>query len=102
MMITQRVPLSLDNVTKCMCPQCPVQSGSRCSSNKMMNIKAALAKNPLQKEDIPGVYCSTGVPACTDLNPKKACICGSCDVFKNYKLNNSLPNEYYCRDGMSR
>lgn len=87
------------NVGKCLCPKCPVQSKSQCVSEKLGAISQSLAKNPLVREEIPGVYCSTGKAACQDLDAQQACICGSCSVFKEYNLAGGQPVGYYCRDG---
>ncbi len=97
-----KVPFTVSNVTKCMCPKCPVQSKSQCSTSKMATIKESLKKPALNREDIPGEYCSTGAAACKDLDPKQSCICGSCSVFFQYKLAAGQPAGYYCRDGAAR
>ncbi len=100
--VSTRVPFTSATVTKCMCPKCPVQGKSSCVSDKLATIKDALKKSPLEREDIPGVYCSTGTATCDDLNPKMSCICGSCANFSNYKLAQCTPVGYYCRDGNAR
>jgi len=97
-----KVPFTANNVGKCMCPKCPVQSKSQCASGKLATIKASLAKTPLVREDIPGVYCSTGTAACRDLDPKQACICGSCAIFSEYDLGKGTPLGYFCRDGFAK
>ena len=58
--VTTRVPFSVTTVSKCMCPKCPVQAPSKCVSEKLSTISNALKASQLRKEDIPGVYCSTG------------------------------------------
>ncbi len=100
--IGTKVPFSTANVGKCMCPRCPVQSKSQCVSSKLATIKEALAKKPLNSEEIPGVYCSTGSAACKDLDPKQSCLCGGCAVFSHYKLDTGMPAGYYCRDGFAK
>jgi hypothetical protein len=97
-----KVPFIAANVTKCMCPRCPVQAGSSCASGKMGTIKEALKASPLKKEDIPGVYCASGTATCKDIDTKQSCLCGACMVFGQYKLANSNPVGHYCRDGASR
>jgi len=74
--ISTKVSFTASNVGKCMCPKCPVQAKSLCFSGKLTSIKDALAKTPLIREDIPGVYCSTGAATCKDLDPKQSCIFG--------------------------
>ena len=97
-----KVPFVKASVSKCMCPKCPVQSKSQCVSGKLSTIKDALKANPLKREDIPGVYCSTGTATCRDLDPKQSCICGGCAVFSQYKLAGFKPVGYYCRDGNAK
>ncbi len=100
--ISAKIPFSTINVGKCMCPKCPVQSKSTCVSGKLVKIKEALAQSPMNREEIPGIYCSTGMATCPDLDPKQACICGSCTVFSEYNLGSAKPAGYYCRDGFSK
>ena len=97
-----KVIFNSGNVGKCLCPKCPVQSKSQCVSKKLGTISDALSKNPLLREDIPGVYCSTGKATCQDLDPKQSCICGGCSVFKESNLAAGTPVGYYCRDGYSK
>ena len=96
------VPFSKANVARCMCPRCPVQGKSTCSAGKMAHIKDALRQNPLNREDIPEVYCGTGSASCADLDFKKPCVCGSCPVFAEFRLASGQPMGYYCRDGVAK
>jgi hypothetical protein len=97
-----KVTFDSGNVGKCLCPRCPVQSGSQCVSGKLGTISQALAKSPLVREDIPGVYCSAGKATCQDLDPGKSCICGDCVVFSEHSLSKGTPVGYYCRDGYAK
>ncbi len=83
-------------------PKCPVQSKSKCAGGQLAKIKEALAKSPMNREEIPGPYYATGAAACSDLDPKQSCICGSCAVFSEYNLGAAKPVSYYCRDGMAK
>jgi hypothetical protein len=65
----------------------------------LSGIKEALARVPLNRAEIPGLYCSTGTATCLDLDPGKSCICGTCPVFSEYSLAGAKPVGYYCRDG---
>ena len=94
-----RVPFTLANVTRCMCPKCPVQAKSKCVSEKAGKLGAALKEKPLKSESIPGLYCASGAAACKDIDTKQGCICGSCLVFTDYKLSEGKPVGKYCRDG---
>lgn len=97
-----KIAFNKASVTKCVCPNCPVQAKSQCVSGKMATIGTALKSNPLKREDIPGLYCSSGTATCRDLNPKQSCICGTCPIFSEYKLAAGQPVGYYCRDGSAR
>jgi hypothetical protein len=100
--ISPKVSFTASNIGKCMCPKCPVQAKSECVSGQLKTISASLAKKPLIREDIPGVYCSTGTATCTDLDPQQSCLCGGCAVFSQYKLDAGLPAGYFCRDGFAK
>jgi hypothetical protein len=100
--VSSKLPFNVENVSRCLCPTCPVQEKSACVSGKLATIKAALAKTPLVRDEIPGVYCSTGMATCKDLDPQQACLCGGCAIFGEYKLASGTPAGYYCRDGFAR
>jgi len=99
---SSKVPFDTGNVGSCMCPKCPVQDASKCVKGKIGGINKALGKNPLKREDIPGLYCSTGTATCRDLDPSKSCICGGCPIFSKYNLAGGTPAGYHCRDGSSK
>jgi hypothetical protein len=97
------VPYNEENINKCRCPQCPVQADSLCVQNRlqvskqeMENAPEGEAPNP---EDVPGVYCSEGRATCQDLNFDRECICGSCEVWKEFDLKDANPNNHFCRQG---
>jgi len=96
------VPFVAANVTRCLCPKCPVQKASVCVTGKMSKIGDALKVNPLKRADIPGVYCASGTATCEDINTNQSCQCGSCAVFAEFKLAGGKPVGYYCRDGSAR
>lgn len=95
-----KVPFARENVRKCACPGCPVQIKSRCSKEKAEKAKETMEKGkmPAPKE-VSQVYCSGGKAACSDLDFKQMCICGSCPVWAQYKLMKGKPSMYFCRDG---
>lgn len=99
MQVSVSVPFVNANFNKCLCPRCPVQATSKCVSTKMADIKNSVNKHPLNYEDIPGVYCSSGTATCTDIRTEQDCQCGHCVVFPEYKLFNYNPSGHYCRDG---
>ena len=68
------IPFVHVNVGKCLCLRCPVQLSSACVSHKIIELKEALNKQPLRPEDIPGVYCATGIATCTDIKVEQDCV----------------------------
>ncbi len=97
-----KVAFNAENTGTCLCPKCPVQTKSRCVSDKMATINDALAKQPLNPEAIPGVHCATGVAACKDLDPSQTCSCFDCAVFSKHDLASATPVGYYCQDGFAK
>ncbi len=98
--VETKVPFTAENVAKCQCSKCPVQSNSQCVRNLASNLQNALKKKPLQHEEIPGLYCGGGKATCSDLNPRSACVCGTCQVFnEDYNLVQDNPAGYFCRGG---
>ena len=96
------LPFNAANVMKCFCTRCPVQANSSCVKGKMAKMKEAMMKNPLQREDIPGMYCTTGTATCQDLDTKQMCMCTACPIWAEYKLASGKPMGYFCRDGASK
>lgn len=97
------VPYNEENINRCKCPLCPVQADSLCVQNRLQisrqeleNAPEGEAPNP---EDVPGVYCSEGKASCQDLNFERQCICGTCDVWKEYDLKDAGPNNHFCQQG---
>lgn len=37
-----KVPYTVENIKKCMCPKCPVQASSKCSMDKLNNLVKVL------------------------------------------------------------
>ena len=100
--VAARVPLVPGNVSRCVCPRCPVQRHSQCVASKMAVIKDSLLASPLHREAIPAVYCASGLAACRDINLGQPCYCGWCPVYEQYRLAGYQPLSYFCRDGASR
>ncbi len=98
-MTNGRVPFTVREAGVCICPECPVQKTSPCVKGKISTLRTALKRSPLVREEVPGVYCSTGAAGCADLDLRKSCICIACSVFEQYQLVSRTPADYYCRDG---
>lgn len=98
-----KVPYTVPNIMKCMCPKCPVQVDSTCIKGKLDNLTKELEGtregDVPEPQKVPGVYCSTGKATCQDLNPKKQCICNTCAVWIEYHLQNVDPVMYFCQKG---
>ena len=56
----------------------------------------------LGPKSIPGLYCSSGVAACEDIDTNQMCICGSCPLWADYDLASGRPMGYFCRDGKAQ
>lgn len=97
------VPYESENINRCRCPQCPVQANNQCVQDKNKSSKQAMENLPEGEvpdpEDVPGVYCSTGKATCQNLHFDRQCICGSCEVWKEYNLTNANPNNHFCQHG---
>lgn len=92
------VPYSMDNVQKCNCPTCPVQTSSSCIKPIMENaVPMIQAGNLPQPSSVPGTYCATAVgkTSCPDFNANAACQCPQCSVW----MENGLGQQYYCARG---
>jgi hypothetical protein len=87
------------NMDKCNCKMCPVQEKSACSAEKKAKLMAPMQPGMEMMmpsaADFPGLYCSTGVATCEDLDQTKGCICPSCAVW----TDNKLTAQKYCERG---
>lgn len=101
-MNSSKVPFTAANVSKCICPKCPVQAKSKCVSDQLKTIKEAMSKNQLMHEDIPGVYCAAGKATCQDIDLNQSCICGKCTIYADYKLASGKPAYKFCQEGMAK
>ncbi len=93
------VPFTRQNAKKCRCWECPVQGDSQCIKQNSDKMGDVLTTTYFLPEIVPGLYCSSGVATCDDIDTSRNCICDTCLVFKNYDLKNNKPYGYYCRDG---
>ena len=100
---TVKVPYAVNNIEKCMCPQCPVQADSVCTLDKIGNLKnemKSLGKDEVSEPyKVPGVYCSSGTATCNDLDPNRDCICKTCSVWDDYCLEHANTIMYFCNNG---
>jgi len=100
---TVKVPYAVNNIEKCMCPQCPVQADSVCTLDKIGNLKnemKSLGKNEVpEAQKVPGVYCSSGTATCSDLDHNRDCICKTCSVWEGHCLEHADTIMYFCNSG---
>lgn len=101
------VNLNIENLTKCKCPECPVQEDSACAKgllNRMAGGESeeiegvAAGKQHLPEPGLsPAVYCASQVDgtACDDLEYNRACLCPTCDVWQEHDLDHN----YFCQNG---
>lgn len=99
---SSKIPFTADNVSKCLCPGCPVQAQSKCVAELKPGLAAALKNNPLRHDQVPGVYCGAGKATCADIDLKKDCLCGDCAVYRQYNLAKGKPDGYFCSEGAVR
>jgi len=94
-----QIKFTRENITKCLCPQCPVQAESECAQTKIRMLQESMRGMSPEPSDVPGVYCATGTATCSDLDPNKMCNCPNCNVFKENSLVHREPKAYFCQKG---
>lgn len=97
-----KVPFTMENIKKCVCTKCPVQANSKCAKDKMAMMSGSPMNMMPPPAAVPGMYCSTGKAACTDLDFSKMCMCGACPLWAEYSLSAGMPMGYFCRDGQAK
>ena len=99
-----KVDYNLENMLKCICCKCDVQTRSDCAKERTIRFKKSKPKDwkqfpVFEPEEFPWLYCATGKASCHDLNFEEKCKCKDCKVWKENNLESSDILEYYCRDG---
>ncbi len=97
-----KVPFTRENIDNCICPGCPVESGSKCASDGLKKLKETLRRDPVPENAVPALYCSSGATPCPDFDFKEACICEGCPVYQEYDLSNGEPLLYFCQKGKAK
>ena len=97
-----KVPFTRVNAKKCICWECPVQANSACIKANTEKMGEVMSTKFFEPEIEPGLYCSSGVASCKDIDTTQPCICGGCPVYSDYSLEEGNPVEYYCKDGASK
>ncbi len=99
-----KVDYNLDNMLKCICCKCKVQTGSDCAKERTDKIQKVEARGleaipRFEPEEFPWLYCATGKASCNDLNFEEKCKCKECKVWIENNLESADIQEYYCKDG---
>jgi len=87
------VEYTRENIEKCWCGSCPVQSKSKCAIELYEASKDVRELPP--PERLGGLYCSTGKTICADVEFVNLCNCPACLVWSE----NDLASNHYCAHG---
>ncbi len=100
-----KIDFNRENLEKCLCTECPVQSESSCIKDQLklmeetghsLDIDTGFFLDP---KKVPKLYCATGKTRCDDLNFHEECQCINCDVWKEYDLETRGAPGYFCKHG---
>ena len=100
-----KVAFSKENGMRCICTDCPVEKASQCAIDKkaiLMEKMGIMGEEKMEmptREELAGLYCSSGKATCTDLKVNENCNCQQCPVWKENDLEHAHPAFHYCRDG---
>lgn len=92
---TKSVDYTPQNVSLCMCGECPVQNAGTCAVDLEKKTMSGSTNLPEDPKQLPRLYCGTTTTACDDFDTSKSCICPTCGVWKSY----DLANYKYCVNG---
>ena len=84
------VEKSKDNLKKCICMSCPSYTKGCKMRTMPKNMLTMIRGNLSKKDHFEGLFCAFEKSNC--LVEEKGCICATCDVYKENKLNKL----YYC------
>jgi len=100
-----KIDFNLENMEKCLCSECPVQSKNSCVKDHLKMIEEVGHSVDidsgfiLDQEKIPEVYCAHGKTNCKDLDYHEECQCIKCKVWKEYDLEVREAPGYFCKNG---
>ena len=97
-----KVPFTKLNAKKCICWQCTVQTDSACIKKNAEKMGEVMSTNFFEPKIVPGLYCSSGVASCKDIDTNRSCICYKCPVFIDYNLEEYQPIDHYCKNGSAK
>ena len=99
------IELTLKNLKKCLCPDCPVQKDNSCIRDQTILLEETGHSTDLdgafmlEEEKIPLLYCAKGKSICLELNFHEECQCHKCKIWKEYDLEVRGAEGYFCRHG---
>ena len=101
-----KVDFSKANGMNCICTDCPVGKESQCVKDKkallMDRVKLVGEKMEMPtREELAGLYCSSGKATCADLKVEESCICPKCQVWQENDLENASLSFHFCRYGQA-
>ncbi len=96
------IPFTRSNAKKCLCWQCPVQIDSACIKANVKKMGDVMSTKFFKPQVVPGLYCSSGIASCKDIDTNRSCICGACEIYHSYRLGSGLPLDHFCKDGRAR
>lgn len=99
-----KIEFTKENLDKCLCIDCPVQSKSSCVKNQIKKIEEINQSDidsgfMVGLDNVPQLYCATGKTNCTDLYTHEECQCKQCDVWKENDLEVRGAPAYFCING---
>lgn len=89
----REVEYTQENIDKCWCGSCPVQSHSQCAAD-LYTESQKLGHLP-EPEKLGGMYCATGRAICDDITLVNLCHCAACLVWSEHEL----ASNHYCGQG---
>ena len=97
-----KVPFTKPNAKKCICWQCTVQADSACVKRNAEKMGEVMSSSYFEPEIVPGLYCSSGIASCKDIDTSRPCICPDCPVFVEYDLAKGHLIDHYCKNGRAK
>jgi len=100
-----KIDFNPENIEKCLCAECPVQSNSSCvryQLKMMEEIGHSIdldSGSILDPEKVPKLYCAKGKSICEDLNLHEECQCKNCKIWREYDLEVRGTPVYFCKNG---
>ena len=96
------IEFNLENIEKCLCIKCKVQSKSQCVKDKLILLQEkALSGAVIEPGEFPALHCASGREHCTDLDGHENCICINCTIWKENDLETGTPGRFFCMEGRS-